>query len=158
MALNTNYCAKLNFWVSLYKPTDSGSQLKWLVEELEAAERAGQMVHIVGHIPPEPSQCVQAWLHNYLSIVDRYADTIRAQFFGHTHVDELRLLFTTGDAPRARTVAYLGPSVTTYEKLNPAYRIYTIGNNVSSIFHGWRNSNKRERRVLATFLKRQSEK
>ena len=37
MALNTNYCTRLNPW-TLYDPVDPGQQLKWLVNELYEAE------------------------------------------------------------------------------------------------------------------------
>jgi len=49
------YDEKENFshlsW-SMYEWEDMNGQLKWLVKELEAAEALGELVHIVGHVPP----------------------------------------------------------------------------------------------------------
>jgi len=56
----------------------------------------------------------------------RYESTIRAQFFGHTHFDEMELFYAEEDPFRASSVAYVGPSVTPYFDLNPGYRIYYV--------------------------------
>lgn len=60
----------------------------------------------------------------------RYEATITGQFFGHTHNDEFEVFYDkTGSVPRATNVAYIGPSVTTYDGVNPGYRIYTVDGN-----------------------------
>jgi len=48
-------------------------------------------VHIIGHIPP--SHTLKWFRWNYFRIVDRFYDTIAAQFFGHTHHDEFSLFY-----------------------------------------------------------------
>lgn len=124
VCLNTNYCTRLNFW-SLFDPVDPGKQLEWMMKELLEAEMDGDKVHIVGHIPPDNKECTQAWLYNYLRIVDRFQDTILAQYFGHTHRDEFRVLLSPNyRKPKPISVAYIGPSITTYTENNPAYRVY----------------------------------
>lgn len=55
----------------------------------------------------------------------RYENTITAQFFGHTHTDEIELYYDANTTKPAG-VAYVGPSATTFTFLNPGYRIYTI--------------------------------
>ena len=49
-------------------------------------------------------------------------------FFGHNHWDEFQLFFdrTEPDKLRPYAVAYVSPSITPYEKPNPAYRIYYL--------------------------------
>ncbi|XP_072401672.1 sphingomyelin phosphodiesterase-like [Diabrotica undecimpunctata] len=79
-----------------------------------------------GHIPPGSSDCLKAWSRNFYSIVDRYKDIVRAQFYGHSHADEFELFYETENYSKPINVAYLGPSITTYENHNPAYRIYYI--------------------------------
>lgn len=106
IALNTNYCARLNFWL-MYDPNDPGDQLKWLARELNQAEANGQKVHIIGHHPPDNQNCIQQWVHNYMSIIERYQNIITAQFFGHTHFDEFRILYSS-DKKTPVSVAYLG--------------------------------------------------
>lgn len=93
IALNTNYCARLNPW-SFYDPVDPANQLRWLVDELLEAELNGDRVHIIGHVPPDNRECTQAWLFNFINIVDRFKETIEAQFYGHTHRDEFRIMYS----------------------------------------------------------------
>ncbi|RWS14662.1 sphingomyelin phosphodiesterase-like protein 2, partial [Dinothrombium tinctorium] len=127
IVMNTNFCARLNFW-QLLKPNDIGRQLEWLATELQKAEDSHQYVHLIGHIAPDKVQCNALWLHHYLRILERYNETIRGQFFGHTHFDEFRVYKTaTGDEPLS--VAFIGGSLTTYENVNPMFRIYTTTKN-----------------------------
>ncbi|XP_054152469.1 sphingomyelin phosphodiesterase-like [Oppia nitens] len=125
IVLNTNYCSRLNIW-TYYDPIDPDNQLNWLYNELELAETAGQLVHIVGHIPPDNRECTQSWLYNYMAIVERFSDTIVGQFFGHTHYDEFRIYYSNNDCNKVIGFAILSPSVTSFDallNLNPAYRI-----------------------------------
>lgn len=123
ICINTNYCARLNPW-SLYNPVDPANQLKWLSDELHKAEKVGDKVHIIGHIPPDNRECTQAWLYNFLRIIDRFYETILAQYYGHTHRDEYRLFYSPGHHEVPIGLAYIGPSITPFTENNPAYRLY----------------------------------
>ena len=142
--INTNFCDRLNLW-NLYKPIDIGGQLKWLADQLYAAEQAGDRVHIHGHIPPDNHHCNQAWLYNYVRIVQRFNQTILAQYFGHTHQDEFRVYYwplkmsgdsgggistskhvSSKDNPTPISVAYIGGSISNYIDNNSNYRLYHI--------------------------------
>ncbi|KAH9405515.1 Sphingomyelin phosphodiesterase [Tyrophagus putrescentiae] len=123
ICINTNYCARLNPW-SLFNPVDPANQLKWLSDELHKAETAGDRVHIIGHIPPDNRECTQAWLYNFLRIIDRFNETILAQYYGHTHRDEYRLFYSPSQAGVPIGLAYIGPSITPFTENNPAYRLY----------------------------------
>jgi hypothetical protein len=49
------------------------------------------------------------------------------QFFGHTHLDEFEVFYGGGVEEKTPvSVAYLAPSLTPHDGLNPAYRIYHI--------------------------------
>ncbi|RWS14173.1 sphingomyelin phosphodiesterase-like protein 2, partial [Dinothrombium tinctorium] len=122
IALNSNFCARLNFW-QLLKPSDFGYQLQWLVNELNQAEKSRQSVHIIGHIAPDKFQCNAIWLRHYLRILKRYNETIKAQFFGHTHFDEFRVYETKSDKTPL-SMAYIGGSLTTYLNVNPMFKVY----------------------------------
>ncbi len=124
IVVNTNYCARLNIW-SLYSPIDPADHLKWLIKELLIAEEVGDKVHIVGHVPPDNRECTQAWLYNFLAIVERFKDTIVAQFYGHTHADEFRVFHSNKNFSDPIGFGFIAPSLTTYHVFNPAYRIYT---------------------------------
>ena len=56
-----------------------------------------------------------------------FSETVSAQFFGHTHWDQLKLFYD--EQRQATSVAYVGPSVTTWEGVDPAFRIYEIDRN-----------------------------
>lgn len=45
--------------------------LTWLVMELGKAEANGEVVHIIGHIPPYYVDCFAQWGHQYSRILDR---------------------------------------------------------------------------------------
>ncbi|XP_042149253.1 sphingomyelin phosphodiesterase-like [Ixodes scapularis] len=127
VSLNMNYCYNLNWWI-LLDITDPAEELLWLVEQLQESESRGEKVHIIGHIPPGTGDCLQVWSENYNKIIVRFQDTVRGQFFGHTHMDELRLFYDDDDK-RAVGVAYVAPSVTTFSSGHPAFRLYTIDGN-----------------------------
>ncbi|XP_055349076.1 sphingomyelin phosphodiesterase-like [Paramacrobiotus metropolitanus] len=125
ISLNNNYCYNMNFFL-LMNTTDPNGQLAWLINELQAAETAGDAVHIIGHLPPGSGDCMRTWTDNYLKIVARYQGTIRAQFYGHEHKDNVHLYFDPDFPNRATGAVYVGPSVTTYTGQNPGFRVYTI--------------------------------
>ncbi|XP_015127559.1 sphingomyelin phosphodiesterase isoform X2 [Diachasma alloeum] len=131
ISVNTNYCNDKNFWL-LMNSTDPANELQWLIDELQGAENRSEKVHIIGHMPPGTSECLKIWSANYYRIINRYESTITAQFFGHTHYDEFELFYDTDDLTRPVSVAYVGPSVTPYDNLNPGYRIYYVDDDQGS--------------------------
>ncbi|XP_077489009.1 sphingomyelin phosphodiesterase-like [Amblyomma americanum] len=136
ISLNMNYCNTLNWWL-LLDPRDPAEQLAFLVNELEDSESKGEKVHIIGHIPPGQGDCLHVWSANYNSIIRRFESTVRAQFFGHTHNDELELFYELvgrGRSQRQRpyAVAYVAPSTTTFNSGHPAFRIYVLDGNYTN--------------------------
>lgn len=105
-------------------PVDQGGQLKWFISELLAAENAGRTVHVMMHVPPDNRECHQAWLVNYVKIVDRFQDIITGQYFGHTHYDEFRVIYSMKDQRKAVGIQFLAPSVSPYSKTNPGFRLH----------------------------------
>eukprot|EP00794_Sanderia_malayensis_P011730 gene11730-12950_t len=125
ISLNMNYCNNQNYWL-LVNNADPAGQLEWMVGILEQAEKNHEKVHILGHIPPGVSDCLKHWSWNYYQVINRYSHVITAQFFGHTHHDELEIFYQDDDLKKPSSIAYIGPSVTPYTNLNPGYRIYEI--------------------------------
>ncbi|KAF7494543.1 Sphingomyelin phosphodiesterase [Sarcoptes scabiei] len=121
VVLNTNYCARLNFW-NILRYHDQGDMLEWLQKELQNATLSKQSVFIVGHIVPDDDSCYLHWVLAYRNILQIYHPIIRGQFFGHTHYDEFRIFYSSRLEPIS--MAYLAPSVTTYLNVNPAFRFY----------------------------------
>ncbi|CRK91825.1 CLUMA_CG005448, isoform B [Clunio marinus] len=100
ISLNMNYCNNLNWWL-LLNSTDPATELQWFIYELQSAEFLNEKVHVIGHIPPGHSDCLKVWSRNYYKIVQRYENTITAQFFGHTHFDEFEVFYDLEDISRA---------------------------------------------------------
>ncbi|XP_063619525.1 sphingomyelin phosphodiesterase 1-like isoform X1 [Cydia splendana] len=121
ITLNINVAYKYNWW-QVYDPLDAKEHLDWLVNELHAAELAGEKVHILTHIPPGEDDLTYTWTREYNRIVNRFASTIAAEFNGHTHADEFRVFYSpSGQAVR---VAWNAGGITTFSNFNPNYKIF----------------------------------
>eukprot|EP01133_Synstelium_polycarpum_P004085 gene4085-4761_t len=125
ISLNTNWCEELNFQI-IGQPIDASGMLKWLIDTLDAAEKAMEKVYIIGHIPSGQVDCIEPWSRRFYQIVDRYEDTIVSLFYGHEHTDSITMYHAVDGSGRPTAMAYVSPSVTTCSNLNPSYRIYTI--------------------------------
>lgn len=55
----------------LLENEDPVGELQWLVDTLLAAEAAGEIVHLLGHIPPSSDDCDHTWSHIFNQIVTR---------------------------------------------------------------------------------------
>jgi len=124
ISLNTIYAYDANFWLKLNQ-TDPDGTLSWFLEQLADAERSGEKVWIIAHVYNDAA--MNSWSKIYYDAVNRYENTIRGQFFGHSHSDELRIHYESMTPnSRATSVEYIGPSITTYSTRMPSYRMYTI--------------------------------
>ncbi|KAI6173119.1 Sphingomyelin phosphodiesterase [Aphelenchoides besseyi] len=107
------YCETTNFFLYLNQ-TDPDGTLKWLVDELYDAEQRGIAVHIMAHIPPGNSECLEGWARNYYRIIASFT-------VFYENMNDFR--------SRPVGVLFSAPSVTTFENLNPSYRVYYIDGN-----------------------------
>ncbi|KAK7063315.1 Sphingomyelin phosphodiesterase [Halocaridina rubra] len=122
ISINSMFGYSSNLWL-IENSTDVAFELQWLESELGKAEDAGELVHLLGHVPAGLIETERTWSREYNRIVQRYENIIRGQFFGHTHFDEYEV-FLEGDRPIG--VAYIAPSQTPWYDYNPSYRIYVI--------------------------------
>lgn len=125
ITINNNDCYTYNWWL-LYEPSFPRTQLQWLHDTLLAAEQAGEKVHILGHVPPGDSTCFKVYAREYRRIVERFWNTISAQFAGHTHADEFNIFYSRENANQALNVMWNGGSTTAFNDVNPNYRMYTM--------------------------------
>ncbi|UKZ46180.1 hypothetical protein TrVGV298_000379 [Trichoderma virens] len=129
ISLNTNFYYRMNFW--LYQEDieqDPDGQIKWLVSELDAAEKAGERVYIIGHMPIGESDAFHAGSNYIDQVVNRYSSTIAAMFFGHTHVDHFEVSYSDyskQDASHAVMASYICPSLTPTSGM-PSFRVYDV--------------------------------
>lgn len=55
----------------LLENADPVGELQWLIDTLATAEASGELVHILGHIPPGGGDCDHIWSHVYTQIITR---------------------------------------------------------------------------------------
>ena len=62
----------------------------------------------------------------YLFITYRFQSTIKAQFYGHTHFDQLKLFYSPNPSELGVVInsLFITPSLTAYQRFNPAYKIF----------------------------------
>lgn len=131
-------------------------QLSWLNKELDDAQKRGEHVWVLSHVPPSvdppSSDAAQKALcaggkpqtllasDGVANALASHAGTVRLAVFGHTHDDELRLLGSqTGGVP-VKILSSVTPSTTntstfTVARVAPSsavlmdYSVYTASNN-----------------------------
>ncbi|XP_036291425.1 acid sphingomyelinase-like phosphodiesterase 3b [Pipistrellus kuhlii] len=122
VVLNTNlYYANNEQTAGL---ADPAQQFQWLEDELSHASSAGEMVYILGHVPPGffEKKMHKMWFREgfnerYLQVVQRHHRVIAGQFFGHHHLDSFRMFYDDAGAPIS--VLFLTPGVSPWKTTLP---------------------------------------
>ncbi|TFY56866.1 hypothetical protein EVJ58_g7375 [Rhodofomes roseus] len=134
ITINTDFWYTQNYfnYISLASSDNSG-MLRFLTDELQDAEDAGDRVWILGHVLSgwDGTEPLENPSNLFYQIVDRYSPhVIAAIFFGHTHEDQLTIFYTNNatniSAENAQTVAWITPSVTPLTNLNSGFRVYEV--------------------------------
>ncbi|XP_055585560.1 sphingomyelin phosphodiesterase-like [Uranotaenia lowii] len=126
IGLNNQDCYTFNWWI-LWRPEYLSRQMQWLHDVLLQAERNGEKVHILAHIPYSSSGSMfQTCQREFRRIVERFYDTISGQFNGHTHRDEFNVFYSRENPDLAINVAWNGGSTTTFSFVNPNYVVYYV--------------------------------
>ncbi|KAG0362701.1 hypothetical protein BGZ54_008516, partial [Gamsiella multidivaricata] len=58
---------------------DPNGMIKWFINQLQAAEDAGERVWIIAHFNPSQINCLQNWSAQYYEIVQRYSPHVIAE-------------------------------------------------------------------------------
>lgn len=129
ISLDTNYYYMANFWM-FGDPVaqDPNDQFVWLAQELDAAEKAGENVYIIGHMPMGDGDAFRHSSGYFNQVVRRYEATIAAMFWGHTHVDHFEITYSDyahRSPATAITMGYVCPALTPLEGM-PAFRVYDV--------------------------------
>jgi sphingomyelin phosphodiesterase acid-like 3 len=121
-------------------------QLSWLEQQLTQARQSGQRVWVMGHIPPgiDPYSTMSKFRDvcggqspvMFLSsdkmadLIVEYADVVRLGVFGHTHMDEVRLLEPeVADPQNAEAhlaVIKVVPSISPVDGNNPSFTVARV--------------------------------
>ncbi|KAF8195288.1 sphingomyelin phosphodiesterase [Mycena galopus ATCC 62051] len=130
IAINTMYWYKQNYWLydsDVLQPDPNGI-IAFLVDALQAAEDAGDRAWIIGHIPLGKEDTMHDQSNYYDQVLQRYINTIAAQFFGHSHMDQFEIAYSNYSeqtAANAVAVGLIGPALTPTSG-NPAFKFYDI--------------------------------
>ncbi|EIM91606.1 sphingomyelin phosphodiesterase [Stereum hirsutum FP-91666 SS1] len=130
ISMNTQYWYKQNYWLydSDEQISDTNGLFEFMVEQLQQAEDAGQRAWIIGHIPSGKADLQHDFSNYYNQIVQRYKNTIAAQFAGHSHKDQFEIAYSDFDNQTAETadsIIFIGPALTPTSG-NPAFKFYDV--------------------------------
>lgn len=131
ISLNSNAYYQKNLWayINLSQEPDLFGQWKFLIDELVESEKIGQRVWIMAHIPTGDTDTLPIQSHIFSKIIERFSPyTVAHIFFGHTHQDQFRILYSANgqDAQDAINVAYVSQSITPLTEYNPSWRYYEV--------------------------------
>ncbi|KAI7346729.1 sphingomyelin phosphodiesterase-like protein [Hortaea werneckii] len=134
ITFNTDFWYHSNYlnYINTSNPDVSGT-FQFMIQELQAAEDAGERVWIFGHV-------LSGWngedpLNNpsdlFYQIVDRYSPHVIANmFFGHSHEDQVMIYYANNGTKQNRETAlntgWIGPSITPLTNVNSGFRLYEV--------------------------------
>ncbi|KAK0303477.1 hypothetical protein LTR01_008032 [Friedmanniomyces endolithicus] len=145
ITINTDFWYKANFlnYINTADSDVSGT-FAFLIQELQAAEDAGERVWIVGHVLSgwDGSNPLPNPTNLFYQIVDRYSPHVIANiFFGHTHEDQQMIYYanngTNQSLSTALTPGWIGPSVTPLNNLNSGFRLYEVDTATFDIYEAY---------------------
>lgn len=70
IGLNSNPGFTENYWL-FYDDEYFKEQLQWFHDVLLEAEKAGEKVHVLSHVPTNDGWCYEKWTYNYHLIIER---------------------------------------------------------------------------------------
>lgn len=147
IALNSIIWGKTYNEVDGISQLDAGNnQMKWLTKQLDEAAKAKEKVYLLMHIPPGidafsasegsekpwmwahlPSKS-DSWLNQFLKLSETHQATIAGILYGHTHMDELRLIYSP-DGTKITEVAISAPGITPKYGNNPGFKTVSFDSN-----------------------------
>lgn len=125
ISVNSLLCDNLNFFL-IKDPTDPGQQISWMEQVLRQAELDKEIVFIIGHIPPGDSTFLTQCSLRYNALADRFSQIIRGHFYGHTHLDEFRIIPEYFNSTNVAGIIFTAPSLTTYSFQSPSFRVFDV--------------------------------
>jgi sphingomyelin phosphodiesterase len=112
ISTNCMLCDSLNFFL-IRNPTDPQTQIEWMEKILRQAEKDGEIIYLVSHIPPGDVTLLSECSKRLKAVIERFSHIIRGQFYGHTHYDELKVMTNYFDNSKVSSISYIAPSLTT---------------------------------------------
>ena len=145
ITLNTDFWYHSNFFnfINTTNPDTSGT-FSFLIQELQAAEDAGERVWILGHVLSgwDGSNPLVNPTDLFYQIVDRYSPHVIANiFFGHTHEDQITIFYanngTVQNSSNAIAQSWIAPSITPLTNLNSGFRMYEVDTGSFDVYEAY---------------------
>ncbi|KAG0703315.1 sphingomyelin phosphodiesterase [Suillus ampliporus] len=134
ISIDTNLWYTNNYYsyINSTEPDPFGI-LRFLTDELQASEDAGERVWVIGHVLSgwDGTQAQVNPSNLFYQIVDRFSPHVISNiFFGHTHEDQLSIFYanngTVMNAETALAASWIMPSLTPLTNLNSGFRFYEV--------------------------------
>ena len=125
ISVNCLICDSFNFNL-LYDSSQPRLMFKWLEQVLSDAEKNGEIVHIMNHIPIANTQHTTQCSGRYKVLLDRYQNIIRGLFSGHSHSEYLTIVHEYYHPEVPTQVNYICSGLTTYSEYQPSFRLYLV--------------------------------
>ena len=131
ISLNLVFVDAFNIYSKKYKETDPAGITAWFNATMKAAKEAGEKVIIISHEGvglkgSGKNDLVAEFNADYDNIMNLYGDVVIAHFAGHSHEESFRVLPT---AEKAKYGIILNPALTTWQNINPKFRLVEYDNN-----------------------------
>lgn len=145
ITFNSDFWYKSNFlnFINTSNPDVSGS-FKFVIDELQAAEDAGERVWLFAHVLSgwDGTNPVPNPTNLFYRIVERYSPHVIANvLFGHTHEDQVMIYYANNGTDRsisnALNTGWIGPSVTPLTNLNSGFRMYEVDTGSFDIYDAY---------------------
>jgi hypothetical protein len=145
ITFNTDFWYHSNYlnYINMTNPDVSGT-FAFMIQELQAAEDAGERVWLFGHVLSgwDGSNPLANPTNLFYQIVDRYSPHVIANiFFGHTHEDQVMIYYANNGTNQSLSTAlnagWIGPSVTPLTNLNSGFRLYEVDTGTFDIYEAY---------------------
>ncbi|KAK3098121.1 hypothetical protein FSP39_016346 [Pinctada imbricata] len=116
ISINTQFWYTFNFYtLTINKAKVYRKHLKFIRMHLRKARKRKEKVILMGHIPPgDVGSITLAYGDFHTEMVNKFHDVIVLQVSARDDIDDVR------------GVLFIAPSVTTYSKTNPSFRMYHL--------------------------------
>ena len=125
VSINCLLCDSMNFAL-LYYYAQTKAMFTWLEGVLAEAEKNGEIVHIMNHIPLLSTHHTIQCTWRLKILMDRYQNIIRGFFSGHSHSEYLSMVHEYYNETVATHVNYVCSGLTTYTEYQPSFRLYLV--------------------------------
>lgn len=128
ISINTLYCDTINLYL-IQDQTMAIRQLKTLNNIIKEKEN----VVLLAHISPTSPSCSESYSSLFRAVLTSQSSKIKAQFYGHTHLDQYVVNTDPRDNETATSFGLLAGSLSPLGTNQPRMRVYEMSNDFDLI-------------------------